>query len=45
MWRGPEGRGYIEDDGSATPLVTLQEERIKRNPSEGEKVLSFLVKT
>ena len=34
----------VRDDGSIPPWVTLQEERIKRNLSEGEKV-SFLVKT
>lgn len=45
VWRGCEGGECIEDDGSITPWVIPQEERIKRNLSEGEKVLSFLVKT
>ncbi len=45
VWRGCEGGGYIEDDGSITPRAPPKEKRIKRNLSEGEKVLSFLVKT
>lgn len=36
--------GYIEDEGSITPRASLEEERIKKNLSEGEKVSSFLVK-
>lgn len=45
VWRGFEGGESIEDEGGITPWVILQEERIKRSLSEGEKVLSFLVKT
>lgn len=41
VWRGCEGGGYIEDDESITPRAPPEEERIKRNLSEGEKVLSF----
>ena len=44
MWRGCKGGGYIEDDGSITLRASPEKEGIKRNLSEGEKVLSFLVK-
>lgn len=39
-----KGGGYIKDDGSITPQAPLEKQRIKRNLSEGEKALSFLVK-
>lgn len=41
---GCECWGYIEDEGSISPRASLEEERIKKNLSEGEKVSSFLVK-
>lgn len=39
-----KGGGDIKDDGSITPQAPLEKQRIKRNLSEGEKALSFLVK-
>lgn len=39
-----KGGGYIKDDGSITPRAPPEKQRIKRNLSEGEKVLFFLVK-
>lgn len=44
LWRGCEGGGYIEDDGSITLWAAPEEKRIKKSLSEGEKVLSCLVK-
>lgn len=41
---GEEYGGCTEDDGSITFWASL-EGRIKRNLSEGEKVLNFLAKT
>lgn len=43
MWRGCEG-GFIEDDRSNTPWPLSEKERLKRNLSEGEKVLEFPLK-
>lgn len=39
-----KGGGYIKDDGSISLQAPPEKQRIKRNLSEGEKVLSFLVK-